>query len=78
MIQSIIQVFTLQCIVHTRLTHAFFIKGEESTQCMFYKVPLSVKHILLNCPTFNVCRKLFYEVNSLKELFRIIMPEKFL
>ncbi len=74
-IQSIIQVFTLQCIVHTRLTHALFLLKVKSL-CMFYKVPLSVKHILLNCPTFNVCRKLFYEVNSPKELFRIIMPEK--
>ncbi len=76
-IQSIIQVFTLQCIGHTRLTRAFLLKGEDSTQCMFCKVPLSVKHILLDCPAFNVCRKLFYEVNSLKE-FSIILPEKVL
>ncbi len=30
-----------------------------------------------DCPTFNVCRKLFYEVNSPKE-FSIILPEKVL
>ncbi len=43
---------------------------------MFCKIPLSVKRILLDCPAFNVCRKLFNEVNSLKELFSIILPEK--
>ncbi len=31
-----------------------------------YSLSLSVKHILLDCPAFNVCRKLFYDVNSLK------------
>ncbi len=38
---------------------------------------LSVKHILLDCPAFNVCRKLFYELNSLKELFSIILTDFF-
>ncbi len=54
------------------------LKGEDPTQRMFCKVPLSVKHILLDCPAFNVYRKLFYEGNSLKELFSIILPEKVL
>ncbi len=52
-------------------------KGEDPTQCMFCKIPLSLKHILLDCPAFNVCRKLSYEVNSLKE-FSIILPENVL
>ncbi len=30
-----------------------------------------------DCPAFNVCRKLFYEVNSPK-VFSIILPEKVL
>ncbi len=42
-----------------------------SLNAWFCKISLSVKHILLDCPAFNVCRKLFYEVNSLKE-FNII------
>ncbi len=58
----------------SRLTHAFLLKSEDPTQCMFCKIPLSVKHVLLDCPAFNACRKLFYEVNSLKE-FSIILPE---
>ncbi len=71
-------VFTRCHIGDTRLTHACLLKGEDPTQCMFCKIPLSVKHILLDCPTFNVCRKLFYEVNSLKDLFSINLPEKVL
>ncbi len=62
-------VFSRCRIRHIRLT---------PTQCMFCKTPLSVKHILLDCPAFNACRKLFYDVNSLKELFGIILPEKVL
>ncbi len=66
-------VFTRCHIGLTRLTHACLLKGEDPTQCMFCKIPLSVKHILLDCPAFNVCRKLFYEV-----LLSIILPEKVL
>ncbi len=35
----------------------------------------SVKHVLLDCPAFNTCRKLFYEVNSLKELISMKILE---
>ncbi len=70
-------VFTRSRIGHTTLTHAVLLKDEDAAQCMFSKIPLSVKHSLLDCPAFNVCRKLFYEVNSLKE-FSIILPEKVL
>ncbi len=46
--------WTVQSDLDTRLTHAFLPEGEDPAQCMFYKIPLSVKHILLDCPAFNV------------------------
>ncbi len=37
---------------------------------------IKIQHILFDCPAFNECRKLFYELNSLKELFSVILLEK--
>lgn len=48
------------------------------TLCMFCKISISVKHILLDCPGLNTSRMLFYEVTSLKDIFNEIMPEKVL
>jgi len=45
---------------------------------MFCKIPLSVKHFLLDCPGLNASRMLFNEVTCLKDIFHEIMPEKVL
>ena len=60
------------------MTHAFLLIGEDPTLCMFCKIPLSVKHILLDCPGLNTSRMLFYQVTSLKDIFNDIMSEKVL
>ena len=73
------QVVYTRCRVgHTSLTHGFLLKGEDPTLCMFCKIPLSVKHILLDCPGLITSRMLFYKVTSLKDIFNEIMPEKVL
>jgi len=54
------------------------LKGEDPTLCMFCKIPLSVKHFLVDCPGLNASRRLFYEVTSLKDTINEIMPEKVL
>jgi len=45
---------------------------------MFCKIPLSVKHFLLDCPGLNASRVLYDEVTCLKDIFNEIMPEKVL
>ena len=62
----------------TSLTHAFLLKGEDPTLCMFCRIPLTVKHILLDCPGLNTSRMLFYEVISVKDIFNEIIPKKVL
>ncbi len=42
--------------------------------CKIHKI----QHILFDCPAFNKCRKLFYELNSLKELLSVIFLDLFL
>ena len=40
-------------IGHTYITHSHLLKGEDSSVCLTYKVPLAVKHILINCDRFR-------------------------
>jgi len=45
---------------------------------MFYKIPPTVKRVLLDCPGLNTSTIIFYEVTSVKDLCTKIMPEKVL
>jgi len=66
-------------VVQVRRQNSLWLfKAEDPTLCMFCKIPLFVKHFLLDCPGLNASRRLFYEVTSLKDLFNEIMPEKVL
>ncbi|XP_023210249.1 uncharacterized protein LOC111613159 [Centruroides sculpturatus] len=40
-------------IGHTRLTHQYFLKGEDQPVCEYCNCFLSVKHVLCNCTTFD-------------------------
>uniref|UniRef100_A0A0E9X648 RNase H type-1 domain-containing protein n=1 Tax=Anguilla anguilla TaxID=7936 RepID=A0A0E9X648_ANGAN len=68
-------VFTRCRIGHSRLTHAFLLKGEEPPSCDSCSIPLTVKHILLNCPAFNATRQQFYSESSMKDVFNNVSPE---
>ena len=43
-------------IGHTRLTHQHLLKGEDPPQCARCDVPLSVHHVLIDCPALNHLR----------------------
>ena len=61
-------------IGHTRLTHDFILKEEPPSkyQCgNHYKI----RHILIECTNLSRIRKIFYKVNSMKELFEKINPK---
>ena len=65
-------------IGHTYITHSHLLKGEDSPVCLTCKVPLTVKHILINCDRFRwICPK-HYQTNNLKNLFKNSKPEEIL
>ena len=53
-------------IGHTHITHSHLLKGEDSPVCLTCKVPLTVKHILINCDRFRRIRPKHYQTNNLK------------
>jgi hypothetical protein len=36
--------------VHTRLTHGHILSGEPAPLCIYCDVPLTVSHVLIECP----------------------------
>ncbi len=65
-------------IGHTHITHSHLLKGEDSPVCLTCKVPLTVKHIFINCDRFRqICPK-YYQTNNLKDLFKNSKPEEIL
>ena len=65
-------------IGHTHITHSHPLKGEDSPVCLTCKVPLIVKHTLINCDRFRrICPK-HYQTNNLKNLFKNSKPEEIL
>ena len=65
-------------IGHTHITHSHLLKGEDFPVCSMCKIPLTVKHILINCDSFRqICPK-HYQKNNLKNLFKNSKPEEIL
>jgi len=56
-------------IGHTRLTHLHLLTGEDLPTCQFCNIPLTVNHILVECPNLNTIRQRFFTVSSFKDLF---------
>ena len=56
-------------IGHTYLTHNYLLSGENQPVCVTCQVPLTVKHILIECPAHDNNRLKFFTVVSLQELF---------
>ena len=44
--------FTRMRLGHTKITHSFILKNEDPTLCTVCHIPISVVHILLECPRF--------------------------
>ncbi len=71
-------VLTRLRIGHTRLTHAFLLKGEIPPECIGCNTSFTIKHILIDCIDFADTRKLYYNVPDMFTLFRTVTPGKIL
>ena len=56
---------------HTRLTHEYLIKKEEQPYCEDCIVPLSIKHLLTECPSYDAERSASFgsATPTMKEIF---------
>jgi len=55
-------------IGHFRLTHSYLLSNDDVPLCETYRLPLTVKRILVECPSLQDIRKKVI-VSSVKELF---------
>ena len=73
------QVVLSRCrIGHSRLTHAFLLKGDPPPQCIGCQLPLTLKHILLNCVVFLALHQQFYSAGNMRDRFSKVKQEEIL
>ena len=65
-------------IGHTRLTHSYLLKKEDQPECIACQAPLTIKHILIDCVDFAPIRSLYFNVQSLKDLFQTVSVDNIL
>ena len=59
-----------------RLTHSHLLRGENAPKCERCRCNITINHMLLECPQFNVFRQnLFREHNSLTAVLKNISVE---
>ena len=54
---------------HARLTHSYLFRNEDPPECIYCACRMTVKHILIECPDFELSRQKYFNCNSLPELF---------
>ena len=54
---------------HTYYTHSYLMNGDPQPFCYGCNVPISVKHVLIECVDFAFIRSRYFNVRSLQELF---------
>ena len=59
---------------HTYLTHRYLLCGEDRPLCVDCQIPLTVEHILINCPSYSVTRQTYFTHSSLHEVFDKVSP----
>ena len=59
-------------IGHTRLTHGFLMAGGYQTYCEDCIVPLTVEHILIECPEYSQHRRLLRQTGEALTIARVL------
>ena len=63
-------------IGHPHITHSHLLKRKTPPICSTCKVPLTVKHILINCDRFRQIHLKYYQTSNLKDLFKTTNQKK--
>jgi len=63
-------------IDHTRLTHSYFLSGDDIPECGTCQCPLTVKHMLIDCVYLNDVRNKHLVASSIKDVFDNIEAHK--
>jgi len=63
-------------IGHSRLTHSYLLSGEDQPTCVSCDAPLTVKHILLDCPVLQDIWQKYFTASSLKDIFESVDNQK--
>jgi len=56
-------------IGHTRLTHSYVLLDTDQLECWACHCPLTVEHILIECPALTTTRNKHFTASSMKDLF---------
>ena len=65
-------------IGHSRLTHSYVLSNDDVPLCESCRLPLTIKHILMECPSLQDIREKYFMVSSVKELFDSVNNERVL
>jgi hypothetical protein len=55
---------------HTRLTHGFLLRGEDAPICAHCGSPLSVVHILIDCPFHQEARDIYQLYGTIRDILQ--------
>ena len=55
-----------------RLTHSYLLCGDAPPTCQFCGIPLTVKHILVECTNLRDIREKYFTASSVTDLFKNI------
>lgn len=69
-------VYTRCRVGHARLTLGYLLKDEELPKYQYCNTPLTIKHICLACPIYNVMRQRLLSGQTLKYLLCKTDPGK--
>jgi hypothetical protein len=53
-----------------RLTHGFLLRGEDAPICAHCDSPLSVVHILIDCPFYQVARDTYQLHGTIRDILQ--------
>ena len=64
-------------LAHSHPTHSYLLTADDQPTCESCRLPLTVKHILVDCPDLRDTRLEYFTVSSLKDLSESVDDHNF-